>query len=62
MKYALCAVLLTAFAAVCYYGATIDSRQQAADLQACYHLAKFASAGRPGELSARMADCDAAVK
>jgi hypothetical protein len=71
MKYVLCAVLLTAFSATCYYGATMDSRnaaaRQSADLTECKRLAvaagiKLNELGQVGSITALSDDCDTVFK
>jgi hypothetical protein len=58
MKYVLCAVILSAFSATIYYGATEGSRQRAALLQRCYLLVRLSSGDRPGDFTQGIADCD----
>jgi hypothetical protein len=62
MKYVLCAVILAAFSATCYYGATEGSRKEAADYQQCRRVARLnAHANHRYEMgyeAAALAECD----
>jgi hypothetical protein len=58
MKYVLCAVILAAFSATCYYGLTEGSRKRAAELETCYLMVRLGGGSHPGDFTRGIADCD----